>query len=449
MRLAAGAFTISAALALLFAHATPIAAQSPQLVFATYMTCCPLKGNDQTIDDYINEMQHAQQAGIDGFALDISFWKEDGQRVTNVERLFDAADRLGFKLFIMADQGSAQGGLSVDTVNVLLKRFAHRRSYYHYQGRPFFSTYLGAESWLKRLKSDAIEQGVSPYIVPFLADRTGSTLPRFRETSNLRSLVSEPSLIDGYFSFRIVGSADAQYDIITKLSDTLRAAGKTYMAGVTPYYRRSLPRLTIDDGQGVSKIVSGISAAQAAGANWLQLVTWNDWNESTYLQPFDASQVSSHNGRWKGLLDHGPILKFLKPFISAYKQGTQVHADGDQAVLLYRPSLKQVRCEKDTGDIRLRGLTDANINALQDNIYVAVLLTSTAVIEVKSGGVTKRHNVGSGFHQISVPATPGKVSARVIKNGRPVLVSQNTIPISGTEMVSCFNIFSAELSPPT
>lgn len=451
MRVAAGVFAAAAALMMILMSAqSPVAARPiPRLVFATYMTCCPLGGNDQTFEEYRKEIRQAQEAGIDGFALDISLWPSNSRQKTNVDRLFDAADELGsgFKLFIMADQGNPKGGLSPETMALLLRRFGGRPSYYRYENKLFLSTYLGTEGWIQQVRSRAAADRKDLHVVPFLSDRKGWAIPSFARSGNLRSLVSDPSAVDGYFSFRVVGAPAFQSEVMTKLGGALKRSGKTYMAGVTPYYRRASPSLTIEDGKGVSKIVAGLQAARLGGADWVQLVTWNDWEESTYLQPFDAAQVTSTNGRWKGLLDHGPILRFLTPFIREYKTGA-LSADRDRAILMYRPTLKARHCGPEVDDVRRRGLRNAAIEGLRDDVYAAVLLKKPATLHLSVGKSSEQFAVGAGYHQFALPAQEGQVSAKVVRDGTTVLVSQKPLPIDDAEMTSCFNLYSAELVEP-
>lgn len=427
---------------------TPASASAhPRLVFASYMTCCPMLGNDQTVEDYKREIQQAQAAGIDGFALDISYWPRVRRSSTNVDRLFDAADQSDFKLFIMADQGNPTGGLSPDQFLDLLTRFDHRRSYYRYEGKAFLSTYLGEADWISKIRRRAREAGHPIYLVPYLGLRKTSALNAFGENPQLSIMIPRLADIDGYFSFLVYGTAAHQRDVMEKLSRALKESGKTYMAGLPPYYRRATPKLWVDDGEGVEKIVSGLAAANDVDANWVQIVTWNDWTESTYLQPFQTDEVTSGTGRWKGLLNHGPILSFLAPFIRAYKTGAMEPVTQDRAILMYRPALKQALCDADTADVRRQGKRDRWLEALSDRVYLAVLLARPAVLNVSVGGKAFRFSVGSGYSQVSVPAIAGTVSASMMQNGKTVLSSRNAKSISRTRMSSCFNIYATELQP--
>src|SRR5215831_3602521 len=86
---------------LLFSCTVAIApAATPHYVFAHYMVCFATYG--QSIDGYKREIQEAQAAGIDGFALNVGAW-DDTQAYykTRVEMMYQAAEQLGtgFKLF--------------------------------------------------------------------------------------------------------------------------------------------------------------------------------------------------------------------------------------------------------------------------------------------------------------------------------------------------------------
>lgn len=418
---------------------------NPRLVFATYMMCCPLLGNDQTVDDYKREIAQAKAAGIDGFGVDVSYWPKVRRASTNVDRLFDAADQSNFKLFIVADQGNPKGGLTTAQFMDLLLRFGNRPSYYKYEGKAFVSTYMGEANWISQIRKLAFRSGNPIYLVPYLGLRNRSALNAFADDPRLSVMIPKLSDIDGYFSFFAYGSAAHQRDIMEKLSKALKASGKTYMPGLVPYYRRASPRLWVDDGQGMSKIISGLNAANDLDAEWVQIGTWNDWAESTYVQPFTANEVDSGTGRWKGLLNHGPMLTFLAPFIRMYKTGMMETPSRDQAILMYRPALKQALCGADTADVRLQRRRDPALEALDDRVYLAVLLERPATLKLTVAGNTIISMVDSGYKQIDMPARAGSVSARIVRNGVTVLQSVNTKPISATDTSPCFNIYSSEL----
>src|SRR5690349_19713569 len=98
----------SVALCLLWLMAATCAGAQPavpRLVFAHYMVCCPRFGHESTVDDFKEEIRAAQSHKIDGFALNLTWFRENYYTVIT-RRLFQAADELGtgFVLFFSLDQ---------------------------------------------------------------------------------------------------------------------------------------------------------------------------------------------------------------------------------------------------------------------------------------------------------------------------------------------------------
>src|SRR5579862_2580663 len=110
----------------------------PHNVFAHYMVCFAAYG--QTVDAYRQEIQDAQAAGIDGFALNVGEWNgPDWYYKTNVEMIYEAAESLtnGFKLFFSVDMPNTN-----DIVQ-MVSAYANRTNSFYYNSKLVLSTYVG------------------------------------------------------------------------------------------------------------------------------------------------------------------------------------------------------------------------------------------------------------------------------------------------------------------
>src|SRR5580692_6553883 len=80
-------------------------AAGPRYVFAHYMVCNPTYG--ASVQGFEHEIQDAQAAGIDGFALDLGAYNDPNQSYynKNVAYMYSAAEALGtgFKLFFSVE----------------------------------------------------------------------------------------------------------------------------------------------------------------------------------------------------------------------------------------------------------------------------------------------------------------------------------------------------------
>lgn len=94
-------------------------------------------------DGFTADMKLAQDAKIDGFALNIA--SHDGNNDNYLCQAYDAADALGFKLFLSFDYAS-QGAWDAGVIISLVNRFKGRPSQFKVNGAPFVSTFEGTGS---------------------------------------------------------------------------------------------------------------------------------------------------------------------------------------------------------------------------------------------------------------------------------------------------------------
>ena len=163
------------------------AAGSPRLVFAHYMVCNRDYGG--SVAGYERDIQDAQAAGIDGFALNCGGW--DGANYkADTASMFQAAAALntGFKLFFSADMT----GLSYAEVVEMMTTYANNPYYWHIQqtvnsavvSRPVLSTWGGEGGaytdvkarWQTQVIAPLQASGINVYFMPlfFLTSPQGS-----------------------------------------------------------------------------------------------------------------------------------------------------------------------------------------------------------------------------------------------------------------------------------
>ena len=142
-----------------------------RLVFAHYMvTNQDYQGNtdptqEAKISAYEREIQQAQAAGIDGFALNVGGWLNQNYYIVYSAQMFEAAARLntGFKLMFSADMCC---GNAMADVEDMVRRFAndarYSQVYFKYNGEFVLTTFsgdaMGTAFW-SQVKSDLASGG--------------------------------------------------------------------------------------------------------------------------------------------------------------------------------------------------------------------------------------------------------------------------------------------------
>ncbi|KAK4687685.1 glucan endo-1,3-alpha-glucosidase, partial [Tremellales sp. Uapishka_1] len=191
---------------------------------------------------------------------------------------------------------------------------------------------------------------------------------------------------------------------------------------------------------------------------FIEIITWNDWTESSNIGPYMGGVDSSGTYLWAQNMSHVGMMEIMPPFIRAFKAGEQVAtvaAGEEKMVWWYRPSLNAAECDstdtcgtKPTGAyvgrplsvgivqahppdtspgpqvpvfvrlllslfplrfaVEMKSLTPVQMAA--DSIFVCAMTTSDATVTVTSGSSTTSQTVSAGITTLAFPMKVGKQS---------------------------------------
>lgn len=190
----------------------------------------------------------AQNASIDGFALNMG---SDSWQSSQIASAFAAAEQLGtgFKLFISFDMTALDGSSAASAANLqtFVTQYSGHPNQFKYDGASFVSTFSGENSnfgagsaaagWMQNFIQPLENSGHPVYFVPalFLDPATVAAFPGLKGQLSWNTAwatsITEP----------VVGSNPSEGTITGMIKDfsadqefvtPLKAAGKTYMAGV-------------------------------------------------------------------------------------------------------------------------------------------------------------------------------------------------------------------------
>lgn len=372
-------------------------AASPHYVFAHYMVCYAAYG--QSIAGYKQEIQDAQAAGIDGFALDVGAWSgSDWYYKTNVSLMYQAAEQLntGFKLFFSVDMSNTN-----DIVQ-MISTYANRTNSFHYHGGLVVSSFgLNWLDWTNGVFKPLRTLGISNI---FFVPDFGNPAYSFPDTyAGITALLAEDTYLNGLFDFACGLPSDVNF-LNTCYHQACTNAGKLFMAGCSPTY------------WGCAQITSGRQYIESQGGEgtiaqwnwiiqnqpeWVEIVTWNDLNESTYINPL-ATPDQFYPSSTKRYC-HAGYLEFSKRYITWYKTGQQPPITQDSLFYFYRTHPTNA-VASNTNDIPV---TIFN-GAVQDVIYTTVFLTNSANLEILSGNTQTNYSLPAGISNVRTPFAPGK-----------------------------------------
>jgi glucan endo-1,3-alpha-glucosidase len=382
-----------------------------------------------TVEGYKKDIKDAQSVGLDGFALNVGGWDQNYK--INTARLFQAAAELetDFRFFFSPD-GCC--GISKESVLDMISSYADHPNYFKYHNRPFLSAWgfgvakLAKLTWLNVFLGPLKKSGHNMYFVPFLFTADFDVTPDYEKILKNYSL-SWKYFMDGYFYFGATGLPSYKKPSLLRsaeaFSKIFHDSSKTFMANVSPYYwgqkQSGAGRRYFEfhGGEGIASQWESIIKKQKP--EWVELVTWNDWDEGTYFSPMDDINKywpwSSHKelGFYK---THRGFAELNKYYIEWYKEGSQPTINNDNIFFFYRTHPKDTIAKKD-----LKGPVKWRFGEVKDEIFVTTILKEKAELIVVTGGQETTFEVKSGITHNRVPFKPGEQYFQIKRNGRLVL----------------------------
>ncbi len=414
-----------ASLMLLLAGPVVAAAQSPKhYVFAHYMTCYADYGN--TVDGFMLDIMAAQSAGIDGFALDIGEWDgPDWYYKAHVGELYAAAEQLGtgFKLFPFLEF------FQPDQVIEMITNYANSPASFWYQGKVVLSSWGGNSvtafnqvgvDWTNAIFAPLQQLGYPVFFVPHFWPNSGSETPTYSDAVQI--LATNGPILNGLFLFGAAGVPSVLAQCNSNYTLALHAAGKLFMAGLTPHYwgcgqlSNGQRYYESDGGEGIALQWNSIIANQP---DWVNLVTWNDFNESTYITPLDNPAAYWQPLASPNRYSHDGYCQLSKYFITWYKTGTPPPVTQDALFYFYRTHpLNAVASTTNIAPVT------TFFGDVGDVIYTTTLLTAPALLEITSGNNSTTNFVPPGLCHTRTPFAPGPQQFTLVRGTRQVLTTQ-------------------------
>ncbi|WP_160115009.1 glycoside hydrolase family 71 protein [Bryocella elongata] len=420
-------------------------AKAQRLVFAHYMlTNQDYQGDDGTaaaqelkISSYEREIKEAQAAGIDGFALNAGGWLHESYYIRYAAQMFEAAARLHSSFHLMFSADMCCGNAAAD-IEDMMRRFAgnprYAEVYFRYRGAFVLTTFSGEKlgpSFWQQVRNDlangtnpstsleptALKEVAGPPGAPRLpiffvpAFFWGGELPH--EDDIGKNLNTWSQVIDGAFYWGIAGLPGSGGEMDQLLSNdayahALHSTGKLYMAPVAPaFWGSNANRYYEYNGyEGMRSMWK--SAAEVTKPDWVEIITWNDFIEGTYVSPIDdpnrypnASFLNA-SGIPVGTQDYFPthsgMTALLPWFIRWYKTGTEPPVTRDIVAIAYRSTLA---ADSATPSVAHR------YGGVSATLYITVNSTGPAELIVTMRGTRRSFAVPAGSHDYRVPLLPG------------------------------------------
>ena len=357
------------------------------------------------------EVKVAKRAGIDAFA----FYGTLPQRKAHLFEYMKAAKGTGFKI-TLCQSGGERGSkyeAATEALKSLVEKDKSMNTLLRVDGKLLLLTYGG--NWGKTVeemiaKRNDLEKRVgTPMLVmyaPFSITPAGHIRNNPIKIAELyaaeRKKISAllKGSFDGLSPFVIVPEERTEADCRFWM-ELCKQYGKLYYQSVSLQFHSPKYMTHPPVGDEIWKRSWDIAKD---GADGVQLVTWNDWGETTGMAPGISVNYGLHD--------------MLKHRSHRFKTGESKSKEDKAWVMYYRypstatPKLfPQKRLDRSTGQPRKFR------SAKHDFIWVKTSLTSPAIITCQGRG---KKNVDAGENLTSFPLTPGPVKITITRNGEIV-----------------------------
>jgi hypothetical protein len=352
--------------------------------------------------DMEDEVQRASAIGLDGFTLDIL--TTSGPVWDHINDLFKAATIVdpSFKIVLMPDM-AAELKTQPENIVPMIETLAKYPSTFRLpDGRvvvaPFDAQNQTPQWWhatLARLKRDGVNVAFIPLFQGWTkyADEYASISYGFSDWGSRNPAgVSDRNQSD-------TGPAARQYV-------------KLWMAPVSPQDTRP-KALTYQEADNTLSYRLMWKGALDGDADWVQMVTWNDYSESTEIAPSNGTNYVYYD--------------LTAYYVQWFKTGQRPNITHDVLYCVHRnesttalPDLSKQQKPYD-----LLGNTPAS-----NKVEVLAFTTSPGTVRIDDGGQISEHPVKAGMTSVLVPLNEGKVTYSLIRDGQTVVSGTSPTTVS-------------------
>jgi len=396
-----------------------------------------------------DDIRAGMELGLNGFALE-GFNKIAANNV--LYSFFKAADTIGakdFKFFLSAD---ASATFPAEDIVAIVKAYGNSPHYLKVRGKPLLSTWAGGEYgndwWQDKVLTPLKEAGMEVTFIPnFERADENAVLPTY---DNWMAVIKKFPSIDGLFNFRLSATTpfytsdpnlgNHKWSMLEgeeNLAQALRDSHKMFMAPFLIYYwsvcgSNVRPYNEHQGGRGMDNWWRSIINKQKP--EMVSIITWNDYSESTFIQPtrfpntkFPAVETLPHLGYYE----------LLKYYISWYHSGHAPKIIRDGVFFFYRTHPNDAVASDDISACALGPIPpDQKWGVVKDVIYVTTALTEPSVLRVTTGGAVHDIPVPAGMHTVDVPFKAGHQTFEIVRNDKV------RIHISGADILDNIKVYN-------
>jgi hypothetical protein len=354
------------------------------------------------------EVRAAIARGITGFAFD-AMGASDSDSDGPLTLMLTAAQAIDsrFKIMVMPDITSL-GADSAAVIQIITSVASSPAAYRLSDGRLVVSAFdasLNSASWWQSVLSQLSAKGIKVAFVPTFLDWDASAAA-FASIS---------------YGFADWGTATAAAGISMQSNPDVAHGtySKIFMMPVGPQQYRPKDSVFWEAGNSAS-FRNAWTSAISGGADWVQMVTWNDFSESSQISPYTDTTLGK--GRGTGYYDMNGY------YAAWFLTGKQPAITHDVLYYFYRrePTTASAPAQSKKDSIA------TGTGTAQNDIELLAFLTAPGVLKITIGGHTYTQNASAGVVSFKIPTQPGTPVFTLSRNGTDVFSFQAGVQIYGS-----------------
>jgi hypothetical protein len=353
------------------------------------------------------EIRMAIARGITGFSIDVLSPKEVTGADSHLQLLLSAAQSVDarFKILVMPDISALKADAAT-VVNIIAATAASPAGYRLQDGRLAVSAFnAGANSadWWSGVLAQLKSRGIAVAFVP--------TFMGWKSQAAAFAPLS--------YGFADWGTATVRAAEAMKGDPELahKQYGKIYMMPVDPQQYRPKGSIYWEAGNSAAFRTAWMSAI-SGNADWVQLVTWNDFSESSEVAPYTDATLRRDIGT--GFYD---LNAYYATWFLTGKQPAITH---DVLYYFYRREPSNAASASQSAPNKI-------VNSVpEDNIELVAFLTAPGELKISIAARSATLNAPAGITSFKVPTAAGTPVFSLARGGTQVFSFQGPVQIFGS-----------------
>jgi len=367
----------------------------------------PKPPSDSRLRNVEAEVQMAIARGITGFTIDVMSGKEATDSNSHLNMLLKAAKAVDprFKVVVMPDISALKA--DADSVaRIIAVAAASDAAYRLDDGRLVVSAFnagLNPPAWWQGIFDQLSSRGIKVAFVPTFLGWSGQA-------------ATFAGISHGFSDW---GTATAASSESMKRDPSLAhdSFGKLYMMPVDPQQYRPKGSMYWEAGNSATFRTAWLSAINS-GADWVQLVTWSDFSESSQVEPYTDATLRTDIGTG--------FFNLTGYYATWFLTGVQPPITHDVLYYFYRREPTNAASPAQSAPNKLTGSAPA-----ENNIELVSFLTAPATVAISIGGQSFKQEASAGISSFKVPTAPGNPLFSLSRNGAEVFSFQGPVQIYG------------------